>query len=63
MSPELTFHRVLVRETRSVDKVVFKVPTKILPMYEHSPDYIGTGLWNDLSKDTQRYESVNVFKN
>ena len=26
--------------TRSADKIVFKVPTKILPIYEYSPYYI-----------------------
>ena len=33
---------MLNRATRSIDKIVFKVPAKILPTYERSPHYIGT---------------------
>ena len=34
------------RDTRRMDKVDFKVPTKISHVYGHSPYYIGTKLWD-----------------
>ena len=48
--------------TRSADKIVFKVPGKISPVYECSPYYIGTKLWNDLSKSTQESHDIFVFE-
>ena len=53
------FLRVPTRMTRSADKIVFKVQTNILPVYERSPFYIGTTLWNELSKTVQ--DSPGVF--
>ena len=44
-------------------KYVFKVDAKIGKKYERSPYYIGTRLWNKLSKDIQNSENVYVFKN
>ena len=50
--------------TRSQQKYVFKTDTKFGKKYEHSPYYIGTGLWNKLSKDIgiQDLPNVYVFK-
>ena len=48
--------------TRSADKVVFKVPNRVLPIYEHSPYYQGTKLWNGLDKDIQLKDNVFAFK-
>ena len=42
-----TFLKVQNRVTRSVDKIVFKVPHEILLIYENLPYYIGSKLWND----------------
>ena len=53
--------RVPDRVTRSAGKIV-KVPTKITPAYEHSPFYIGTKLWNDLSLQIQESHDVFAFK-
>ena len=39
--------------TRSQQKYVFKVNTKIGKKYERSPYYIGTCLWNKMSKTVQ----------
>ena len=39
-----------------------KVPTKILPIYERSPYYIGTHLWNNLPKSVQDSRDVFAFK-
>ena len=50
------------KNTRAADKVVFKVPHRILPIYEHSPYYQGTKLWNGLPKDIQVKDSVFAFK-
>ena len=47
LSRDETFLKVPNRVARSIDKIVFKVPTKILPIYECSPYYIGTKLWNE----------------
>ena len=50
------------RVTRSIEKIIFKVPTKILPIYERSPYYIGSKLWNDLPKSIQEANDVYAFK-
>ena len=44
-------------------KVNFKVPNKITYMYEHSPYYIGTKLWDELPEEIQKLDNVYVFKN
>ena len=62
LSKEPSFLHVPTRQTRSTDKIQFKVPTKILPIYEHSPYYIGTRLWNGLSKEIQNADNVYMFK-
>ena len=62
LSKDEKYCRIATRETRSADKIVFKVPTKILPVYDKSPYYIGTKLWNKLSKEIQKKENVHVFK-
>ena len=62
MSRDDKYLRVAPRETPSAHKVVFKVPTKILPIYEHSPYYQGTKLWNDLDKETQKKDNIYAFK-
>ena len=41
---------------------VFKIPTKITPKYDKSPFVIGTKLWDELSNDIQRANSVFEFK-
>ena len=38
------FLRVPNRVTRSAERIVFKVPAKILPVYERSPYYVRTKL-------------------
>ena len=62
MSRDDTYLRVPPRETRGAQKIVFKVPTKILPIYEHSPYYQGTKLWNELEKETQKKDNIFSFK-
>ena len=49
-----SYHRVLGRNTRSAEKIIFKVPSKIRPIYEWSPYYIGTKLLNYLERDVQK---------
>ena len=46
------------RVTRSADKIVSNVPTKITPMYERSPYHVGTQLWNELSKLIQESQDM-----
>ena len=46
------------RDTRSANKVNFKVPTKISHVYERSPYYIGTKLWESLPEMTQKCDYV-----
>ena len=48
--------------TRSQQKYVFKIDTKIGKKYERSPFFIGTRLWNKLSKDIQESLNIYVFK-
>ena len=62
LSRDETFLKVPNRVTRSIDKIVFKVPTKILLIYERSPYYIGTKLWNELNRTTQDSPDVFAFK-
>ena len=49
--------------TRSQQKYVFKVDAKIGKKYKRSPYYIGTRLWDKLSKDCQESDNIFVFKN
>ena len=53
---------VPVRLTRNANKIVFKVPNGISPIYERSPYYVGTILWNALSQSTQESNSIFEFK-
>ena len=62
LSKEMSYIHVPARQTRNANKIQFKVPTKILPIYENSPYYIGTKLWNGLSKEVQCKENVYAFK-
>ena len=62
VSKEDNVLNVPVRLTRNAEKVVFKVPTRITPKYEKSPFYLGTTLWNELSRDIQMANSVWEFK-
>ena len=50
------------RDTRSANKVNFKVPTKISHVYERSPYYIGTKLLESLPEMTQKCDNVFAFK-
>ena len=61
-SRDLPFLRVPNRVTRSAYKIVFRVPTRIVPIYEHSPYYIGTKLWSDLLLSIQDSVDVHAFK-
>ena len=62
LSRDDNYLRMAPRETRSAQKVVFKVPAKILPIYERSPYYQGIKVWNELEKDTQKRDNVFAFK-
>ena len=61
LSEDKKYCSVATRETRSADKVVFKVPAKICPVYERSPYCVGTTLWNILTKETKNKENVHLF--
>ena len=50
------------RETRAAQKIVCNVPNRIIPVYEHSPYYKGTILWNRLDEETQKIDNIFVFK-
>ena len=62
LSKEPDYVKVAQRNTRSAEKVVFKVPNRILPIHEHSPYYQGTTLWNGLDKEVQHKDTVFAFK-
>ena len=59
---EEAYIRVPPRETRAAQKVVFIVPTRILPGYKHLPYYKGTFIWNGLCGETQKIDNVFAFK-
>ena len=56
------YKRAPTRDTRSAAKINFKVPNKISYVYEHSPYYIGTKLWNGISENVQKIDNVFGFK-
>ena len=60
-SMDNTFIKVPNRVTRSADKLVFKVPSKITPVYEHSPYYIRTNLWNNYKRQLMFIRLKNKF--
>ena len=62
LSRDVEFLNVPNRVTRRMDKIIFKVPAKILPIYERSPFYIGFNLWNELTKVVQESPDVYAFK-
>ena len=62
LSKDANLIKTLTRETRSTSKITFKVPTRITPKYENSPFYIGTKLWNELSREIQHCNNVYEFK-
>ena len=62
ISQENSYLYVPVRQTRNAQKVIFKTPARILPIYERSPYYIGTKLWNELDVDTQKVDNVFAYK-
>ena len=62
LSKEPDYIKVAQRNTRSAENVVFKVPNRILPIYEHSPYYQGTNLWNSLDKEVQHKDTLFAFK-
>ena len=47
-----------IRNTRNANRVNFKVPAKITHIYEHSPYYIGTKLWDILPEATQKSDNI-----
>ena len=51
------------RITRAVTKVVFKTASKCTGRYLNSPFYKGTLLWNQLSSEKQRSNTVLQFVN
>ena len=55
--------KVPVRPTRLVSKIVFKTATRCTGKYLGSPFYKGTLLWNMLSAELQKIDSVARFKN
>ena len=62
LSKQADYVKVAQRNTRSAEKVIFKVPNRILPIYEHSPYYQGTTLWNGLDKEVQHKDTLFAFK-
>ena len=59
LSKDQSFLRIPNRVTRNAAKISFTVPTRIMPIFENSPFYIGTKLWNDLSIDIQ--DATDIF--
>ena len=60
LSKKPLYLHVPVRQ--STDKIQFKVPVKILPVYEHSPYHIVTKLWDDFSKEIPNKDNIYDFK-
>ena len=62
LSRDEVFLRVPNRVTSIAEKFVFKVPAKILPLYECSPYYVGTKLWTELPVRVQDSRDIFAFK-
>ena len=62
LSKNEEFQQTSVRDTRSANKIIFKVPNKMTQQYEHSPYYIGNKLWSDLPGETQKSDNIFIFK-
>ena len=64
LSKDESFVHVPCRLTiaRNANRITFKVPTRINHIYEHSPYYIGTLLWNALPQAVQESNSIIDFK-
>ena len=62
LSKDVSFLKVPNRITRRVDRIVFNVPNRILSVYERSPYYVGTKLWDDLPNHVQELDNVFAFK-
>ena len=62
LSRDEVFRNVPNRVTRSGNKIVIKVPTKILPIYEHSTYCKGTKLWNELTATEQDSPDIFAFE-
>ena len=62
LSKKEIYLKIPGRDTLSANKVNFKVPPKISHVYEHSPCYIGTKLWDVLPESTQKCDNVFAFK-
>ena len=62
LSKDQRFLKVSNRVTRNVDRILFKVPSRITLVYERSPFYIGTKLWNELTRTIQEAQDVHAFK-
>ena len=56
------YRRQILRNTRSADKINFKVPHRFSHIYEHSPYYIGTRVGNKLPARTQKANNTCTFK-
>ena len=61
-SKDQSFLRVPNRVTRNAAKISSTVPTRIMPIFENSPFFIGTKLLNDLSIDIQDATDIFAFK-
>ena len=62
LSKDKSYHHVPGRNTRRADRITFKVPAKIRPIYEHSPYYIGSKMWDTLEKTVQTKDDIYAFK-
>ena len=62
LSKHEKYIKVPARNTRIANKVNFIVPAKITRIYEHSPYYIGTKLWDNLPETTQKADNIYMFK-
>ena len=58
LSKDPSFPKMATRATRSADKVVFKVPARILLEFESSPYCIGMKLWSDLGSFSRNLLSL-----
>ena len=61
MSLDHNNRKIGARNLRSNNKYIFKTDNKIRTTYQCSPYHQGTLLWNELPKDVQFADSVNIL--
>ena len=62
-STDFPMHKVLPRNTRESNRIVFKTDNYEGSLYKHSPYFVGSKLWDKLPRDVIEVSNIFVFRN